>query len=192
MRQAAFTLAELLVALVILGLIATFAIPKVLQSQQDTKFKSIAKETAATLSSAYQAYKLQNNPATTTPTALMAYMNYVSVDTSSTLDGAPVDGGFTYDCGGAPTTRCLKLHNGASLFFWSDDCFSGTSNLHIIWYLLDPDGKLTTNGDSVWYALYYTGNILSMGSLRSGSTDCGGTVHGSGSSSFDPSWFSWS
>lgn len=44
-----FTLAELLIALTILGVIATFTIPKILSSQQDGKLKAIAKETAAAM-----------------------------------------------------------------------------------------------------------------------------------------------
>ena len=45
-----FTLVELLIALAILGTIATFTIPKVLQTQQDGKFKSIGKEAAGFVS----------------------------------------------------------------------------------------------------------------------------------------------
>jgi prepilin-type N-terminal cleavage/methylation domain-containing protein len=51
MRNASlgFTLAELLIALGILGVIATFAIPKILVAQQDTKRKAVLKETMAAL-----------------------------------------------------------------------------------------------------------------------------------------------
>jgi len=45
-----FTLAELLISLVILGVIAAFAIPKILQSQQNQQEKAIFKETLSTLS----------------------------------------------------------------------------------------------------------------------------------------------
>ena len=59
-----FTLAELLIALAILGVIATFAIPKVLNSQQDGKLNAIGKETAAALSEAYQVYRLNSTVTT--------------------------------------------------------------------------------------------------------------------------------
>ena len=50
MYRFGFTLAELLIALLILGMIATFTIPKILNSQQDSKKKSIFKEDIAALS----------------------------------------------------------------------------------------------------------------------------------------------
>ncbi|HEY9745532.1 MAG TPA: prepilin-type N-terminal cleavage/methylation domain-containing protein [Oculatellaceae cyanobacterium] len=48
-----FTLAELLIALSILGLIATFTIPKVLVAQQDMTYRANAKDVAAAISAAY-------------------------------------------------------------------------------------------------------------------------------------------
>ncbi|MBL8031855.1 MAG: prepilin-type N-terminal cleavage/methylation domain-containing protein [Candidatus Doudnabacteria bacterium] len=49
MRVKGFTLAELLIALVILGVIATFTIPKVLYANQNTKYNAIAKEAMGTI-----------------------------------------------------------------------------------------------------------------------------------------------
>jgi prepilin-type N-terminal cleavage/methylation domain-containing protein len=48
-----FTLAELLIALAILGEIATFTIPKILSSQQNGTNKAKAKEAFSMVSSAY-------------------------------------------------------------------------------------------------------------------------------------------
>ena len=48
--QKGFTLSELLIALAILGLIATFTIPKILQSTQTQSRDAVLKETVATLS----------------------------------------------------------------------------------------------------------------------------------------------
>lgn len=47
-----FTLSELLISLAILGVIATFTIPKVLQSQQDQHKKAVFKETIAAVNDA--------------------------------------------------------------------------------------------------------------------------------------------
>lgn len=47
--QPGFTLAELLIALAILGVIATFTIPKILQAQQNQEKHAIYKETIAAL-----------------------------------------------------------------------------------------------------------------------------------------------
>lgn len=49
-QKSGFSLAELLVALLILGQISVFTIPKVLQAQQNAEMKSILKETVAMLS----------------------------------------------------------------------------------------------------------------------------------------------
>src|SRR5688572_23853183 len=82
-----FTLAELLICLAILGVIAVFTIPKVLQSQQDGKYKSIAKETMGTITQAYSIYKLKNGPnASLGPPNLMPYLNYVRSETSGQID----------------------------------------------------------------------------------------------------------
>ncbi|MGE0200649.1 MAG: type II secretion system protein [Candidatus Melainabacteria bacterium] len=44
-----FTLAELLIALAILGVIATYAVPKILTAQSDSKKQAICKETLAAI-----------------------------------------------------------------------------------------------------------------------------------------------
>lgn len=49
-KRFGFTLAELLVSLLILGEIATFTIPKILSSQQEQRKKAVFKETISTLS----------------------------------------------------------------------------------------------------------------------------------------------
>lgn len=50
-----FTLAELLISLAILGLIATFTIPKIMSAQQNNEYSAIAQEDIATLSAALHA-----------------------------------------------------------------------------------------------------------------------------------------
>lgn len=100
-----FTLAELLIALTILGIIAVFTIPKVLVAQQDAKYKAMGKEFAGMVSGAYQAYKLSNGyNATMQVKDMTPYLNYVKVVTDSSLqaDGAPWDGGWTDTCSGSP------------------------------------------------------------------------------------------
>jgi prepilin-type N-terminal cleavage/methylation domain-containing protein len=52
-----YTLAELLIALGILGVIAVFVIPKLLAIRSNQSYNSSAKEAAATISGAYQVYK---------------------------------------------------------------------------------------------------------------------------------------
>lgn len=52
--RSGFTLAELLIALTILGVIAVFTIPKILQAQQDSRNKAVLRETYGALSSIYE------------------------------------------------------------------------------------------------------------------------------------------
>jgi prepilin-type N-terminal cleavage/methylation domain-containing protein len=70
-----FTLAELLIALALLGIIASFTIPKVLESSTNAKYKAMAKEAAGMISGAYQNLKLANGlSANTTTCDLTQYM----------------------------------------------------------------------------------------------------------------------
>lgn len=78
-----FTLAELLIALAILSVIAVFTITKDLVALQDAKYQAIGKEFAGMISGAYKAYKLANgyNP-TMQVQDLTPYLNYVQVVTA--------------------------------------------------------------------------------------------------------------
>jgi prepilin-type N-terminal cleavage/methylation domain-containing protein len=177
-----FTLAELLIALAILGVIATFTIPKVLNSQQDTKYKAIAKETAATISAAYQAYQQQNTPMASTKIDDFApYLNYVKLDTSSGMWVDDTPGNSPWPC--SNSERCIKLHNGAILGYNLSETFAGTSANNFIRLWVDPDGG-TNNGNAsgayqaVQFNLYFNGRLSSRG--------LDPNTPGS-----DPPWFSW-
>lgn len=175
-RQTGFTMAELLIALAILGMIATFTIPKIVTAQQTQQFNAIVKEGASAVSAALQQHR-QAGLLTTNSSMddLSQYMNYVAVDTSSTMD--------TYQ---TQTTRscaswsCLRLHNGAIMRF--DGTNFGTTSGNI-WFEIDPDGKVTdgtTNGPgkATQFVLYYNGRITTQGVS-------------SGNPARDPPWFSW-
>lgn len=184
----AFTLAELLIALAILGVIATFTIPKVLQTQQDSRWNAMAKEAAGTISSAYAAYVHDNGSSTLmTPADLKPYLNYVKVDTTTSIDDR--QGGNTFACG----TSCLRLHNGAVLMFGTGASFGGTNSTNAVYFYFDPDGTTdgTTNGPgkSVIYFLYYNGKLMSYQNIPDGTATSGSTYnHCPGC---DPPWFSW-
>jgi prepilin-type N-terminal cleavage/methylation domain-containing protein len=185
-----FTLAELLVALAILGVIATFAIPKVLQAQQDQRYNATAKEFMAAVENAYQQHQLNGLVTTaTTPHDLAIYFNYISRTTSGSIDYLP--GGTTYDC--TVSVPCYKLANGSIFTAPSTLSFSGNSSTHAIVMLFDPDGKVTdggaTNGPakSVAAILYYNGRITSRGQMQ---IACHSQVCPVASTP-DPSWFIW-
>lgn len=186
-----FTLAELLIALAILGVIAVFTIPKVLQSQQDGKFNAIGKEVAGMLAGALEAYDLENTLASSTGTShLTSYINYVAVDSTSTVDHAYSM--TTYDCSNAAII-CLRLHNGAILWTSPVNTFSGTASTNAIWFYLDPDGRVTdgtTNGPgkSVSFWLYYNKRLRTRTEIEPNTVSGNVTYQ---PSALDPPWFSW-
>jgi flagellar biosynthesis protein FlhA len=84
-----FTLAELLIALAILGVIATFTIPKIINAQQNQSYIAATKEVCATMANAYQQYQWNNTIDTSVFTLeqLIPSINYVAQVT----DNTPVD-----------------------------------------------------------------------------------------------------
>lgn len=192
-RTTGFTLAELLIALAILGIIATFTIPKILAAQQNNQNNAIAKEAAGMLAGAFANYKLSNPSLTTMyPSDLFTQLNYVKADSSSSMDAEQTLATTTCASPGAP---CIRLHNGAMLMAW-DVCgqFGGSSATNAVFYQIDPDGVVTdgtTNGPgkSLTFALYYSGRLATYGTLASGtaSQSCSPTAN----TAYDPPWFSW-
>lgn len=186
-----FTLAELLIALAILGVIATFTIPKLLEVQQNQQDNAKAKEAIATVAAAYHAYKLQNTAATsTTGGALTQYLNYVKIQTSGQVDD--IYGYGSWNCfAGAP---CYILHNGGALIlspnsFAGTKAWAGTSTTDFIDFFFDPDGRVTdgtTNGPgkSLKIFLYYNGKVTDWcGAVDEDPLSSGCTGR--------PPWFYW-
>jgi prepilin-type N-terminal cleavage/methylation domain-containing protein len=191
MKRLGFTLAELLIALAILGVIATFSIPKVLQAQQDSKWKAMAKEAASTFSAAYDKYKQVNgaNPNVSVDN-LTPYMNFVKMDTSAvSMDNLP--GSIGWACNSGP---CLRLHNGGVIQYGIGESFGGSASTNAIFIHFDPDGKLTDGtangpGKAVEFDLYYNGKITSAGYALPNTTTS--LQSWSATPSWEPSWFSW-
>ncbi len=184
-----FTLAELLISLAILGVIATFTIPKILSSQQNSKFNAIAKETIASISAAYQQAQLDGVVnANTKPADLTPYLNYLRYDTTSQIDDT--NGLSFMTC--SPSAPCLRMHSGALLML-DTAYFNGTSNLNMIAFRIDPDGVYsgTTNGPGKLLSvdLYYNGVITSSQNRKVGAVASFGGVPAC--PGCDPTWFSW-
>lgn len=186
----AFTLAELLVALFILGVIATFSIPKVITAQQDGRYKAMGKEVAAMIASAYSVYQLDNSASGATGSqTLTAYMNYVST-TTNTIDS--LYGWTTASCAVASGNVCLKMHSGGVLLA-PVISFASTNSTNAIYFYFDPDGtsSATTNSPSksIAFFLYANGRITSYSNMATGTTTSFGVE--SSCSTCDPPWFSW-
>lgn len=190
-RLKGFTLSELLIALAILGVIATFTIPKVLQGQQTSAYKAIAKESLGIVSGAYESLKLKSTPnGTTNGLHLTPYLNYVREDISMQIDAFQNDA-VGQSCDAA--NPCYILHNGAVLQY-SAGTFSGTGTTNAIMFYLDPDGKVTdgtTNGPgkSLKTVLYFNGRIATRETLSPGTVFNGSSYNPIAGA--DPPWFSW-
>lgn len=175
-----FTLAELLISLLILGVIATLAIPKLLQAQQSQQKIAITKEAIASVSGAYNTYKLQNTVTSATGMDdLIADLNYVREETAMIVDHKP--GVASADCSTVPV-KCYRLHNGAILWYSTvSGRFTGTTNNDYLLFLIDPDGAYS-NGDAQGKAvelfLYTTGRLTSRAVVANDPAR-------------DPVWFSW-
>lgn len=185
-----FTLAELLISLAILGVIATFTIPKILTTQQDSRNKAIVKEVISSMSGALETHRNAGllSPTTSTST-LFQYINYARADNSAfTFDSRQTQGTVAND-----GRTAIRFHNGALL--WPGAAtFGGTATTNVISFLLDPDGQVTdgtTNGPgkSIDVFLYYDGRVATRGTVLPGSV-YGGSAF-SADPALDPPWFSW-
>ncbi|HEY9687807.1 MAG TPA: type II secretion system protein [Coleofasciculaceae cyanobacterium] len=177
-----FTITELLIALMILGEIATFTIPKVLQTQQNSKYNAMAKEVAGSLSDAFIILKSKTTvSATTKAVDFGPYLNYVKIDTGP---GTVQDAwGSSYNCNSS--NPCYVLHNGGYLLLWNQQ-FTGTTNLHRTIMIFDPDGSGIERG--VWYVFYYNGRLTTLSTCLAGTIGEAGCPYGSAA---DPSYFKW-
>lgn len=183
-----FTLAELLVALAILGEIATFTIPKILSSQQNGRNKAAAMETAATISAAFQEYtRSYGISASMSATSIVPYINYVTRDTTSSIDTDMVTN-TTWSCSAA-WLNCYKMHNGGTLAISNTTSFGGTATTNNIWFLFDPDGQPSSTKGIV-FIIFYNGRLTSTGKA-SGIYTCNSVNCVTHTGAEDPPWFSW-
>ena len=193
--HAGFTLAELLICLVILGEIATFTIPKIVTSQQNNSYNAKAKEAIATIAAIYSSYTVKNGYSANLGIGdLTPYMNYIAVDSVSVIDSYYGDGGVTLNCN-SDSGGCLKLHNGAYIKYWSAATFGGTATNNGIPIVLDPDGKVTDgtstgSGKSIYLFLYYNGRVVDLGNLVP-NTSWSTNSNWQANPAQVPPWFSW-
>lgn len=183
-----FTLAELLIALAILGVIASFTIPKILSSTGTSQFKAIAKEAASIVSGAYQDFAINYAVSTTTgmdSAGFLANVNYVSLVTGASYTAALT--GLPSNCV-TDTNTCLLLHNGGILQYKDTNTFGNTTTGYVV-ANIDPDGtRGTATTDVVTFKLYFNGALRDT---ANGTGTCGGTCVAADYVATTPSWFNW-
>lgn len=187
MQRNGFTLTELLVTLGILGVIATFTIPKLLNVQQQGNYNAMAKEVVVMLSNAYSNVKLENGiSADNGKTDMIPFFNYVKIDSTSVVDHSD---GNNRNCSGGGS-RCIKLHNGGVLHFSEGgayNTFAGLNTTNSLGFAFDPDGV----DSDVWAVQFY---LYADGGITSSENILPNTYHGTNgpiAAGADPDWFSW-
>jgi prepilin-type N-terminal cleavage/methylation domain-containing protein len=193
-KQKGYTLAELLISLEILAVIACFTIPKVINAQQQNSYNTSVKEAVSTIAGAYQLYNQTKGSTTNSGIDdITQYMNYIALDSTSSIDNSYTNGTAATSCGSSSGV-CLKLHSGARLQYWPSDSFAGKATTNGVPFLIDPDGRVTdgtTNGPgkSLYFFLYYNGRVTDYGNIPSGTVSSGGSW-GPAPTQVPP-WFKW-
>lgn len=208
-----FSLVEILITLSIMGVVAVFAIPKVLDSGNNStsnsaKQTTMAREVAFMILNAYEQYKAANVTVPTTMRAadLTPYMNYVSVLPPGTqLDSHAGTGGIASSCAGGTASQngvCLRLHNGGALFANTTAQFGSainplTPNSRVT-FRFDPNATYEgavndASGMGIQLILYYDGVIRTTAKMRPNTKTTiisdGSTFITSSVGNEDPSWF---
>jgi prepilin-type N-terminal cleavage/methylation domain-containing protein len=136
----AFTLAELLVSLSVLGLVAAFAIPKVLIATSDASLKAVGRETFATMAGAFQAYKADKQGVVGTNLTVADLLPYIGYSKA----GAATD--MTNET--TTTNGFIVFSTGAVLGYDTTDTFApnttGVLKTGTLGFEIDPDGAGTS------------------------------------------------
>lgn len=138
-RKSGFTLAELLIALGILGVIATFTIPKLLASQQNTQRKAIFKEMIASIEAVtWQAWQDGQLVPSQNGLYVLRRLNVVKLCDSN----ADTQGCWSH---AMPDPEEMEpgaiMHNGATIGGFIDNVGAGGDN----WIFIDWNGATGPN-----------------------------------------------
>jgi prepilin-type N-terminal cleavage/methylation domain-containing protein len=127
-----FTLSELLIALSMLGLIAAFAVPKVLTAVSDHATRATGKEAISMIQAAYDSYRVANNNL---------------IGSSTRADQIETKLAYVKKTIISATQTDLILHSGATISFDPTDSFTGSGSLQgAMRFNIDPNDTNATNG----------------------------------------------
>ncbi len=180
-RRKAYTFAEILITLSLLGLLASMLLPMLSDSVGKDKLLALGKDGASEISQAFAIYvKNSTLNANTRAQDIVSNLNYVrmvsdgSMNTQlgqtnqdasahSTCTGTSSVTGETYAVCTTPcdaTTPCALLQTGALLQYdaATPSTFNGTGyNTNAIHFIYDPDG--TGPQFAIAFTLFYSGRI---------------------------------
>lgn len=197
-RSDGFSLAELLIAFVVIGLLAALTLPKVLSGiPAPERSKAIVKGAVAEVNKAYAEYRMHHTPGTSTNfNHITPYMNFVRWITTAdyAIDREPNSMIGSISCGGG--YRCLLLSSGALLMYNNACTFASPDTTSAVWFFVDPDGKAKQSAvsdsptKSTHFKLYFDGRIKSVGTqLNNTCTSCGSVDCNDADPTRDPSYW---
>lgn len=158
-----FTLSELLIALAVLGLIAIFAVPKVLNAVGNSAMMAVTKESMAAMMDAYHGLGSTQTTgafAASTRAALMVKrLNFVRSCPNLTATGE-VDSTGECDFSSSATGAChILMHNGTIISLLLDDNFNDIpGNTGSVGFYIDPDGAGDAHPGR--FAISYDGRLM--------------------------------
>jgi hypothetical protein len=110
-------------------------------------------------------------------------MNYVKVETTLTVDDIAANAPVA--CSDV-NAGCLKLHNGAILWYWKYVSFNGTGTNNALFIHLDPDGT-TSSSKALNLFIYANGKLRDEGTIESNTVSSDTTRNPN--SGNNPSWW---
>jgi prepilin-type N-terminal cleavage/methylation domain-containing protein len=175
-KQKGFTLTELLIALVLLGVIASFAIPKVLKATADQRKGAILREAVAMLEDAYYGNRVEGDAFGATD----SLYNYIIGDVNYIQAGESTAAGTLNAAFAAQNTACdnnigwILLPNGAIIAGLEVDA---NTDYHQICIDVDGVGGLNAYGTDQFVGNFIHQNtgksfFWSYGTCAGGAADC--------------------
>lgn len=154
----AFTLAELLISLLILAEIAAFAIPKVLVAYQNQQKIAIAKEMLGAAGAVYTKLQANGTLVNATGAEFARNMNYISQDSTTIIDDAQSTGWGNLNCS-TWWAKCYRLHSGAIIGADDTGAMGGTTFNQSVWLLVDVEGSYQGDHNGFWMQIHGNGRI---------------------------------
>jgi prepilin-type N-terminal cleavage/methylation domain-containing protein len=177
-----FTMSELLIGLGILGLIAAFSVPKLLNVSNAALANAKVHKAAQAVVNGLERWTQENGrSASTTPADIMSVVQHNGLITDGrTVDWVPTEGtdfqcSLTASLGDRYQGLCYQMPDGAVLYFIALDynTFGGNA-ANALYFGVDPDG-ITTDDDSnantsnaTAFLVYRNGRLRDRGHLKVG------------------------